>query len=126
MLKIVSFALVSAIIVVYLKNINSSLIILVEIVSGIIVLYLSLSYVDEAFGFVDKLIELTDVDKTIFKIVFKVTSIGYLTGFAASTIEDFGLKGLSDKVEFAGKVIILCTSFPVIYALFNLFIGLIQ
>ncbi len=126
MLKIVSFALVSAIIVIYLKNINSQLTVLVEIMSGIIVLYLSLSYVDEAVGFMDKLIELTTIDKSIFKIVFKVTAIGCLVGFAANTIEDFGLKGLSDKVEFAGKVVILCTSFPVVYALFNLFIGLMQ
>ena len=67
---------------------------------------------------------MTGVDGSLFSIIFKITAIGYLVEFGAGTIEDFGLKSLADKLVFAGKIIILGISMPVIYAVFNLLKGL--
>ncbi len=124
MIKIVAVAIICAILILYLKSIHSDLALPATIGAGIIIIYLSFSYVAQTFEFFSSLINMTGVDGSLFSIIFKITAIGYLVEFGAGTIEDFGLKSLADKLVFAGKIIILGISMPVIYAVFNLLKGL--
>ncbi|HBF86288.1 MAG TPA: hypothetical protein DDW54_01260 [Clostridiales bacterium] len=54
------------------------------------------------------------MDGAVFGIVLKIIAISYFVEFSASLIEDFGLKNISDKVVFAGKLLILSVSFPIV------------
>ena len=45
--------------------------------------------------------------------------------FAAETINDFGIKGLSEKLIFVGKVVIFSLSLPILYAVINLLSGIL-
>lgn len=126
MIKIIVFILVSSILIVYLRNINSEFALLATIITGISLIIFSLDYLTETFSIIYKLIELSKVDKELFVIILKITTIGYLVEFTADTISDFGLKSISDKLIFIGKIIILSVSLPVIYAIINLLIGLMQ
>lgn len=120
MIKIVATALICACLILFFKKINSELTILMEIMSGIILLFLIFSHLQTTFSFFTDLINKTALDESLYKIVFKVMAVGYLVEFGAGIIEDFGLKGLSDKLVFAGKVIIISISMPIIYAVINL------
>ncbi len=125
MYKIILIALVCAVLIIYLKNINSELAILAEIMSGIILIFYSLSYLKTTFSFFNELISLSGLDDKIFGIILKIIAIGYLIEFGASTIEDFGLKSLATKLIFVGKIIIICMAMPIIYAVFNVITGLL-
>lgn len=126
MVQIVSIALISAVIILYLKSVNSDFYILASICAGIILISLALKYVSETFDFINKIIEMTGIDKDFYVIIFKITAIGYLVEFGADTICDMGLKGLADKLVFVGKIVIFSMSLPILYAVFNLLVGLIQ
>lgn len=126
MLQIVALTILFAIIIVYLKSINGEIALIALVGAGIILSSYAFSYLVQTFDFINKLIELTKIDREIFKIIFKITAIGYLIEFGAGTINDFGLKSLADKLVFIGKIIILSVSMPIFYALFNLISGLIQ
>jgi stage III sporulation protein AD len=90
-------------------------------------LFLSvLDYLSSTFTVINELIELTNIDKQLYLIIFKVTAIGYLVEFASDTVNDFGLKSLADKLTFAGKIIIFTISIPIIYSIINLLVGLLQ
>ena len=125
MIKIIGIALICSIIIFYLRNINSELTILVEIMSGIILLSYVIPYILEVFNFFNEIIEMSAIDKNIYKILFKVIAIGYLIEFSAGTIEDFGLKGLSSKLIMIGKIIIISMSLPIIYGVINILKGLL-
>lgn len=125
MIKIIGIALICSIIIFYLKNINSELTILVEIMSGIILLSCVIPYILDVFNFFNEIIELSSIDKNIYKILFKIIAIGYLLEFSAGTIEDFGLKGLSSKLILIGKIIIISMSLPIIYGVINILKGLL-
>lgn len=125
MIKIIAVSMLFALIIIFLKNINSDLTILAMIMSGIIIIYLSIDYLILTFDFFNVIMDMCNIDKELIKVVFKVTSIGYLVEFGAGVIEDFGLKSLSDKLIFVGKVIMLSVSLPVIYAFFNLIMELL-
>ena len=126
MTQVVAFALISAIIIIYLRNVNSELAMLALIVAGILLLTVALRYLVETFSVVNKIIELTGIDKDLFEIIFKITAIGYVVEFGAQTVSDFGLNSLADKLVFVGKVVILSVSLPIIYAIINLISGLMQ
>lgn len=126
MIKIVCVALICAVIILYLKSVNSELSSLAIVGSGIIVLGLSLSYLGETIDFISNIIALTGVSESVYKILFKITAIGYLIQFGAGTIEDMGLNGLANKLILSGKIIIFSVSLPIIYALINLLMEILQ
>jgi len=125
MLKIVAVALICGIIVLYLKSINSDLSTLALVASGIILIALSLSYIVDTFSFFNELIEMTGLSREIYSIIFKITAIGYVVEFGSGTLDDLGLKSLSNKLSFVGKFVIISVSLPIIYALINLLKGFI-
>ena len=126
MVQIIVFTLISAVIIVYLRSINSELSMLASIVAGIILIFFSLKYLSDTLYFVHKLIELTGIDEEMYLIIFKITAIGYIVEFGAQTVNDFGLKSLADKLILAGKIIILTVALPIIYAILNLITELLQ
>lgn len=126
MIKVLSIAILCTIIVVYLKEVNSNLAIPALVVSGIILILFSLNYLKTSFEYVGKILEITSIDNKIVISILKITVIANLIEFTALTIEDFGLKSLSEKLIFCGKIIIFSISAPIFYSVFELIIGLLQ
>ena len=126
MAKIVAIAIIAGIIIVYLKNIGSELYVFAIIASGVILLTYAFDYLVLTFDFFNKLVDLTGIDKDFYQIIFKITGIGYMVEFAASTISDFGINGIAEKLVFVGKIVIFSVSLPIIYAVINLLSGIIQ
>lgn len=126
MVKILSIAILCTIIVVYLKESNSNLAIPALIVSGILVIIFSVKYLTASFEYINKIIEISTIDNKIIKSILKITVIANLIEFTALTIEDFGLKSLSEKVIFSGKLIIFTISAPIIYSVFEIIVGLLK
>lgn len=126
MLKIIIISIIFALLILFLKNTRNDIAILVEIMSGIILLTLGFEYLTNTFDFFNKLIDLSGIDKNVFKIILKITAISFIIEFGAGAIEDFGLKGLSTKLVFIGKLVILGLSLPIIYSVFNMFYGILS
>ena len=85
-----------------------------------------MEYLSEAYNFISNLVNLSGIDKEYYKIIFKITAIGYIVEFGADTVMDMGFKGLAEKLIFTGKIVIFCSSLPIFYAIFNLIVGLLQ
>ena len=112
--KVAITGVVCAVIIVYLKSINSDFVMPATICSGIIILILTLSFVGDFLGVFKDIAQGAGLDSSILKIILKVVAISYLIEFSATLIEDFGLKSIADKVVFAGKILILTLSAPII------------
>ena len=126
MVKLVALSLVFAVIIIYLRSLNSELSFLALVGAGIIILHCAIDYLSDTISLINQLVEFSGIDYEFYKIIFKISAIGYLVEFGAGIIEDFGLKSLADKLVLAGKLIILSISLPIIYAVFNLIIGLVS
>ena len=120
MYKFIVVALICSLIIIYLRNISKELAILCEIMSGIIVIIFAFDYLTDTFSFLNALVTYSGLDKSVFRILIKIIGIGYLVEFTARIIDDFGIKGLSDKVVFVGKILIFSISIPIFYAFINL------
>ena len=111
--KVIACAIVCGIICFYLKSIGSGLFIPALIVSGLILLSFSLQYLTSITHYILILTEKSKLDSNILNIVIKMLVVSYLIEFTVSLIEDFGFKSLSEKMLFAGKIILFAMSIPI-------------
>lgn len=125
MAQILLIALIGGIIAVYLRSINQELCLLSVICTGILILFSAFKYLSETFELFKKISELGKIDNELIKLVIKIVAIGYIVEFSAGILEDFGLKSISNKLIFAGKIIILSVSVPIFYTLINVLVGLV-
>lgn len=116
--KFILTALTVAILCYYLKSIGSELFIPALILSGILLIGFVAEFLVENVQSFAELIERLNMDKSMIKHLFKIIIVAYAIEFCAGIIEDFGIKNLSDKVVFGGKIILLCMALPI----FELFI----
>jgi stage III sporulation protein AD len=123
--KIVAFGLICAFTIVYLKSTDSNLAMPLTVCSGVILLTMTASYLADFLDIFKTLTSSTYLDGHVIKLAIKILAISYLVEFSASTIEDFGLKSIAEKVVFAGKLVILTISIPIIETLISTIIGLL-
>lgn len=125
MYKIIFLTIIFSVIILFVKNFNQEIALILTAVCGIILLFSVLPFIKEIFVFFDDVIEKTGVNKSFFGIILKITAIGYVVEFGSETVRDFGLNSLSVKLEFLGKVLILTISLPIFNAVFNLLLKLV-
>ncbi|MBE7089743.1 MAG: hypothetical protein E7362_02950 [Clostridiales bacterium] len=126
MIKICVLIVVFSIIILFLRSVNPEIATLALVACGIIVIYVALKYIGQVFGVLDDLVNKTGVDSQLFELIIKITAIGYLVEFSASTVEDLGFPSLAQKLVFVGKLVILIMALPIIYAIFNMMTTLLQ
>ena len=115
--QIVAFALVSVFIIVLLKQYKSEYALIASIVASGVIIYFSLSKIEIVINLIRDLIEQTGINKEFFEILVKITGIAYLIDFGSNVCKDVGESAIASKVEFAGKVIIVTMSLPILTTL---------
>ena len=123
--KIIAVGLICSFVIVYLKSTDSNLAMPLTVCSGIILLSMTLGFVTDFLRVLKGLSSNSYVDGNVLKLAIKIMAISYLVEFSASTIEDFGIKSIADKVVFAGKIVILTISAPIIETLISTILSLL-
>lgn len=122
MITVVGIAFVSALVYVLIKKYSPEYAMLVEICSIVIILLFSYPYICDVIDFFSSV----DMDNDYISLILRITGVAVLTQFAADVCADSGEKALADKIEFAGKTIILAMSLPVVKSLLEFATGLIN
>lgn len=115
--QIVAFSLVATFLIILLKQYKSEYALLATIVASGIILFFSISKLKTIIDLIENLTNKVDVDREFFLILLKVTGIAYLIDFASSTCKDAGESAISSRIEFAGKLVIVTMSIPIITTL---------
>lgn len=72
-----------------------------------------LNYLGELFGFLEQAVIQSKIDSKYFYIVMKMLGVAYLGGIGAQICRDANEGGLSEKIELAGKIVILGLGLPI-------------
>ena len=126
MLRIIGVALCGVAACVVLRGFGRKDMALVcEIACGVLILSLSL---DALSGVLDGLAQLQQrgqLDDGLMQLLLKVTGVALLAELAAQLCRDAGSGALAQKIELAGKVVILCASLPVLVQLCDVVLSLL-
>lgn len=119
-LNIIALCIISVFVVSLLKRTQKEVGLAVSVIVGILVF---LMVIDKLVYVVEKIIEMGS--KVSFAggyiaTLIKMTGIALISEYTASVCKDSGENAIAEKVEFAGKVIILFLSLPLVMSLFEL------
>ena len=124
LIKIVAIGLVTCFAMLLIKPVKADFALMVGIVGGIIILSLIVNFLSSVLSTINSIILKTGLSQNVFSLVLKVVGIGYLTEFAASLCYDCGSGSLADKMLFAGKIVLLVISMPIVMDILNIIMEL--
>ena len=113
-LKVVGIAVLGLVCAGLLKEIKPSFAVFTSVITGLVILF---SLIPEFKILIDefkRIAEVANVDGVMILTIIKVIGIGYVAEFTATLCDDYGSLSIAKKVLFAGKIIILTLSLPII------------
>lgn len=118
--KIVGFGVIAVVLVMILKNQKPEIAIICVIASSLIMLIFVFDELKSVISLINNLIEKSSIDSTYIKIILKVIGISYIVEFGKDICKDAGESAIANKIEIAGKIIVVSISIPVIASLVNI------
>lgn len=116
-IQIVSIALISTFIIILFKQYRPEFAILISLLTCAFILVFSFEKIKLIISMIENLINNIEINKEFFAILLKVTGIAYIIEFASNLCADAGEKAVASKIEFAGKIIIVTMSIPIVETL---------
>ncbi|MBR4270076.1 MAG: stage III sporulation protein AD [Clostridia bacterium] len=126
LIKIVGLALVIVTSFIVVKHYKPELAIMVEVAGAILLLSYIIDLLEESFNLFDYILDSTGIDSDLFVVLLKIIGVAYLTEFGANLCQDCGSSSVASKVLLAGKLMIFVLAIPIIKALINLLVSVMQ
>jgi stage III sporulation protein AD len=115
--KIVAFAFIALSIVFLLRNNGKGVLaIQVSTIVGILIFLFMISKITAILQLLQQLALKANIDFVYLNIIFKILGIAYLASFCGEVCRDAGEGTIAARVEFAGKILILALSIPILMA----------
>lgn len=113
--KVVGIGFLTLIIIIVLKEYKKEYAIYASIIGGIILLTMSFDTIREIVNFLSRISEKISYSNSGFiTLLLKITGIAVLVEYGTSICKDSGETAIASKIDFAGKIIIISMSIPVI------------
>ncbi|MBO5398024.1 MAG: hypothetical protein J6A36_03740 [Clostridia bacterium] len=112
--KIVGIGFLTLILSLVLKEYKKEYAIYCALIGGMIILAASFGTIKEIVNFLNKISEGTSYNSEFIGLLLKITGIAILVEYATSICKDSGETAIASKIDFAGKIIIISMSIPII------------
>ncbi len=123
--KVVGFGIIAISLIIILKQEKPEIALICLVASSVLMLIFIFDDLKNVINLIDKLITTSNIDSDFLKIILKVIGISYLVEFGKDICKDAGESAIANKMELAGKVIIISLSIPVITSLLDIVSGLV-
>ena len=123
--KIIGIALITVVATLIVKPVRPDFAVFISVVGGVIILFMLAGYLTDIFEVFNQIFNYTNVNSSLYKIIFKIIGVGYLVEFTASLCSDTGNNSLGDKVLLGGKIIILVMALPIITSILEIVMELL-
>lgn len=113
-IKIVGIGFITLIISIILKETKKEYAIYAVLIGGVLLLTASFGTIKEIVKFLTDISEKTSYNTEFIGLLLKITGISILVEYMVSICKDSGESAIASKVDFAGKIIIISMSIPII------------
>lgn len=125
-LRIVGLGLVVAVMALTLRSTRPELALLLSLAGGALLLLLVVQRLAAVVGVLLDLAERAQLSAPYLEIILKVIAVSYLIGLGAQIARDAGERALADRVELAGRIIILALALPIMVAVVDTVAGMLR
>lgn len=124
-LQIIGIGLVAVLLLLVVREYRPEFASLLSIAVGVLILLL---LIDKIGLLIDVMVDLgskADINQHYITTILKILGIAYITEFAAQISRDAKEGAIAQKIEMAGKIIILILAVPLIEALVDLILRML-
>lgn len=118
--KVIGFGIIAVSLIIILKNQRPEIALMCVIASSVIILLFVFDELKSVIDLINSLMQKSSIDSTYIKIILKVIGISYIIEFGKDICKDAGESAIANKMEMAGKVIIVSLSIPVVASLIDI------
>ncbi|MCI5952858.1 MAG: stage III sporulation protein AD [Anaerostipes sp.] len=119
MIKIVLTGIITAILVLILREQQKGISAVVLMAGSLAVLLFCMEYLETLLKLFEDISDMMQVDQIYIKILLKIIGIAYVCQFASEICQDLGSQTVGKQIEIAGKLSVLVVSIPVIQGLLD-------
>ncbi|MCL2406941.1 MAG: stage III sporulation protein AD [Defluviitaleaceae bacterium] len=116
-LRIAATGVVSAFLALSLKKDNPVFASLIAVIGGVLIFFMIAPYFSAVLSLFTSISDNIGTGGVYITTVLRVIGVAYAAEFGSSICADAGENGLAQKVELAGKILILAIAAPVILTL---------
>lgn len=124
--KIVVLGLISVILTTVLKQQKQELSLQLSIVAGLIIFLMVIDKIPPILKVLENLADKAGIELIYFSILLKIIGISYITEFGAQVCRDAGEVSIATKIELGGKILIFLQAIPIVLALLELLLSIMQ
>lgn len=124
-LQIAGLGIIATILTITIKKDKPEISLQISIVTGLIIFLFIVSKLGYVVKVLNDLASKVNIDFVYMSVILKVVGIAYITEFASQISRDAGEGSIAEKIELAGKVIIMVISIPIVMALLDMVINII-
>ncbi len=118
--KMVALGITAVTLAVLIKDKRPEMAILVSLAAAMIIFFSVVPYLKTIVVMFKDISNRVGLESKYIVIVLKVIGIAYAAQFGAELCRDAGENSVATKIEFAGKVIIVTLSMPIMYRLLEI------
>lgn len=119
-IQIIGIGFITTALAVLLKQYRPELAFALPILCSALILLIIAPYLKELLAMLSNIAEKTGIEGTYVKIIIKIIGVAYICQFSAELCKDAGESSVAAKIEFAGKIMIITLSMPIIYKLLEI------
>lgn len=123
--QIVAIGLVAAVLSVLIKNQKPEIGIYIGLVTGVIIFIFVATKLQSVIEILNQLANKINIDDIYLTTILKIVGIAYIAEFGAQVCKDAGEGVIASKIEFAGKILIMVMSVPILVSLMDLIINIV-
>lgn len=124
-LQIVGLGIIVAVFAVLLRQSRPEMALLLGLCFGIVVFILVLGKMGAVFAVFRDLTRRASVDEMYLVTLLKIMGIAYIAEFGAQICRDAGEGTIANKIELAGKILIMILALPIFVAILEIIIRLL-
>ena len=125
-LKIIGIGFTAIIISIIIKQYKPEFALYITLLAGTIILLMLIGKIALIIDLISNLSNKAGINSSFIKILLKITGITIITEFAINICKDCGETAIASKIDLGGKVIIVSMSIPIITALLELVLQIIN
>jgi len=125
-IQIVGFALTCALLLVLVRRGSAPLGLLLAVGASGVILTAVVSHLPPILDALNELADRAGVQMLYIRTIFQVIAVAYIVDIGAQLCSDVGEGALAKNIQLAGKVIILVMAVPIIIAVADVIIDLLE
>lgn len=124
-LQIIGIGLSGAVTALVLKEYKPLFAVCIGMLTAMVIFASLLRYISYVFDVVHMIAARLSVNDSYITVLIRIIGIAYLSRFGSEICRDAGQNVIAQKIELAGKIMIVVTSMPILTAVLNLLVGIL-